>query len=123
MTRLTQAARLLRTQLQQDLRLRRGAAPCACQSVCVCSPARPLTRARFTDRPRRPQIHFRPLHLEEYDDCIEFTTEKGVFVVPIKANIPTMSSKVPTNIDFGFCPVQETETKTFAATRCHGLAA
>ena len=82
----------------------------------MCSPARPLTRARFTDRPRRPQIHFRPLHLEEYDDCIEFTTEKGVFVVPIKANIPTMSSKVPTNLDFGFCPVQETETKTFAVT-------
>ena len=40
-------------------------------------------------------------------------TEKGTFVVPIKAHIPQMHSTVPTNLDFGFCPVSETERQTF----------
>ena len=56
---------------------------------------------------------FRPIRLEAYDDCIEFMTEKGSFVVPIRAATPTISSNVPTNLDFGFCPVNETGTKTF----------
>ena len=51
--------------------------------------------------------------MEEYDDCIEFTTEKGTFVVPIRAAIPRISSHVPSNLDFGFCPVLETATSTF----------
>ena len=63
-----------------------------------------------------PQIHFRPIHLEAYDDCVEFATEKGTFIVPIRACIPQVHSHVPTNLDFGFCPVQEVETKTFNVT-------
>ena len=59
------------------------------------------------------QVHFRPIRLEEYDDCIEFLTDKGSFIVPIRAAIPAMSSAVPGNLDFGFCPVQETGVKTF----------
>ena len=47
---------------------------------------------------------FRPIRLETYDDAIEFMTEKGSFIVPIYADIPTISSAVPTNLDFGFCP-------------------
>ena len=33
--------------------------------------------------------------------------------VPIKATIPRISSSVPENLDFGFCPCRETGTKTF----------
>ena len=62
------------------------------------------------------QVHFRPLRLEAYDDCIEFTTDTGSFVVPIKASIPQVSTQIPDNIDFGFCPVNETDTKTFLVT-------
>jgi hypothetical protein len=85
----------------------------------------------YAPRPRLPtQIHFRPILLEEYDDCIEFTTEKGVFVVPIRAHIPQMHSYVPTNLDFGFCPVQETYAAAymrshaaFAHTPSHAASA
>jgi len=62
------------------------------------------------------QITFRPLRLEEYDDCIEFMTDTGSFVVPIRANIPRISSHVPTNLDFGFCPVNDIEKRTFQVT-------
>ena len=58
-------------------------------------------------------MSFRPIRLEEYDDTIQFFTEKGSFVVPIKAYIPHISSRVPENLDFGFCPCRETGTKTF----------
>jgi hypothetical protein len=33
--------------------------------------------------------------------------------VPIRADIPCISSRVPENLDFGFCPCRETGTKTF----------
>ena len=54
------------------------------------------------------QISFRPIRLEEYDDVVQFFTEKGSFVVPISAAIPRISSKVPEHLDFGFCPCAET---------------
>ena len=56
---------------------------------------------------------FRPIKLEEYDDGITFITDKGSFVVPIRAAIPAISSKVPDHLDFGFTPCQETGVKTF----------
>ena len=62
------------------------------------------------------EVHFRPIRLEEYDDVVEFLTEKGSFVVPIGAAIPQISSHVPTNLDFGFCPIAETGVKTFLVT-------
>ena len=62
------------------------------------------------------QISFRPIRLEEYDDVVQFFTEKGSFVVPISAAIPRISSKVPEHLDFGFCPCAETGTKTFLVT-------
>ena len=62
------------------------------------------------------EVHFRPIRLEEYDDVVEFLTEKGSFVVPIGAAIPQISSHVPTNLDFGFCPIAETGVKTFVVT-------
>ena len=77
-------------------------------------PRRPRARARPADRAvRSPQVSFRPIRLEEYDDTIQFFTEKGSFVVPIKAYIPRISSRVPESLDFGFCPCRETGTKTF----------
>ena len=77
-------------------------------------PRRPRARARPADRAvRLPQVSFRPIRLEEYDDTIQFFTEKGSFVVPIKAYIPRISSRVPESLDFGFCPCRETGTKTF----------
>ena len=77
-------------------------------------PRRPRARARPADRAvRSPQVSFRPIRLEDYDDTIQFFTEKGSFVVPIKAYIPRISSRVPESLDFGFCPCRETGTKTF----------
>ena len=60
------------------------------------------------------QVIFRPLLLESYDDCITFFTEKGSFSVPIRAAIPCIHSRVPDQVDFGFCPVQESGAKTFS---------
>jgi len=62
------------------------------------------------------RIAFRPIRLEECEDSIEFTNEKGSFVVPIRAAVPKSSSKVPTNLDFGFTPVNETVAKSFVIT-------
>jgi len=59
------------------------------------------------------QVIFRPVLLEAYDDFVTFFTEKGSFVVPIRAAIPCIHSKVPEQVDFGFCPVQESGVKTF----------
>ena len=36
--------------------------------------------------------------------------------MPIGAAIPQISSHVPTNLDFGFCPIAETGVKTFLVT-------
>lgn len=59
-------------------------------------------------------VSFRPIKLEEYDDCVQFWNEKGSFVVPVRAWIPKVSTCVPESLDFGFCPVKETAVKTFA---------
>ena len=62
------------------------------------------------------EVSFRPQLLEPYDEVIEFTTDTGSFVVPIRAMIPTVACHVPTHLDFGFCPVNDVETRSFHVT-------
>lgn len=59
------------------------------------------------------EISFRPIRKEAYDDFIEVLTSKGSMFIQIKATIPSTELAVPSNLDFGFWPVNERTTQTF----------
>jgi hypothetical protein len=55
------------------------------------------------------QIAFRPVKLVPYSDEVRIITDQGSFSVPITASTPTARVKVPVQLDFGFCAVDEVQ--------------
>lgn len=53
------------------------------------------------------EVVFRPIILEEYEECIEFTTTLGTFSIPIAATLLSRSFSIPPHFEFGFCPTME----------------
>jgi hypothetical protein len=72
-----------------------------------------LTSISLSSSSYQLDVIFRPITLEEYDDYVEFTTEKGSFKVPIIARIAKLALDVPSLQDFGHCPVNEVVERTF----------
>lgn len=53
------------------------------------------------------QITFRPIKLVPYSDDVKLITDQGSFSVAICASIPQAVVKIPVQLDFGFCAVNE----------------
>jgi hypothetical protein len=53
------------------------------------------------------QITFRPIKLVPYSDDVKIITDDGSFSVAICASIPQALVKIPVQLDFGFCAVNE----------------
>lgn len=61
------------------------------------------------------EVTFRPILKQAYEDVIECTTDKGKFIVPIKATVPHLDLELSNNglVEFGMCPVHEITARTF----------
>lgn len=52
-------------------------------------------------------VTFRPLEKGQYEDCIEFETNEGIFSVPMRAVLPKADVAVPDHLKFGMCAVKD----------------
>ncbi|KAL0233458.1 hypothetical protein PCE1_001973 [Barthelona sp. PCE] len=55
-------------------------------------------------------LKFRPIKMEPVKDFIEFKTERGSFFIKAVAYTPRLSFTIPSDLEFGFVSVNETET-------------
>eukprot|EP00163_Fabomonas_tropica_P000177 TRINITY_DN10121_c0_g1_i2.p1 TRINITY_DN10121_c0_g1~~TRINITY_DN10121_c0_g1_i2.p1 ORF type:complete len:1868 (-),score=465.54 TRINITY_DN10121_c0_g1_i2:72-5675(-) len=64
-----------------------------------------------------PEVKFRPIKSEEYQDFIEVTVMTSLgedhFYVPLNATLPVSALVIPEKFDFGTCPANETQEGTF----------
>jgi cilia- and flagella-associated protein 65 len=58
-------------------------------------------------------ITFRPVAKESYDDVVEFVSSFGTFKIPITATLPAYVVDFPSEVDFGYSPINETAKFNF----------
>lgn len=56
---------------------------------------------------RTLDVNFRPIKFEEYHDFIVLETQAGRLAVRVSAYLPTLSLKLPSQLDFNYCPAKE----------------
>ncbi|KAL9957579.1 hypothetical protein ACROYT_G034498 [Oculina patagonica] len=66
-------------------------------------------------------VTFRPLEKGQYEDCIEFETNEGIFSVPMRAVLPKADIAVPDSLKFGMCAVKDCVDVTFHITNTSEL--
>lgn len=58
-------------------------------------------------------VTFRPLEKGQYEDCIEFETNEGIFSVPMRAVLPKADIALPDSLKFGMCAVKDSVEVVF----------
>lgn len=66
-------------------------------------------------------VTFRPLEKGQYEDCIEFETNEGIFSVPMRAVLPKADIAVPDFLKFGMCAVKDCIEVMFQITNTSEL--
>lgn len=66
-------------------------------------------------------VTFRPLEKGQYEDCIEFETNEGIFSIPIRAVLPKADIAVPESLKFGMCAVKDSVQVVFQITNTSEL--
>ncbi|TPX42831.1 hypothetical protein SeLEV6574_g05387 [Synchytrium endobioticum] len=61
-------------------------------------------------------IRFSPAKHERYHDTVEFMTACGTFIVDLIGALPQHKLVFVERIDFGYCPIRETTTKSIQVT-------
>ncbi|KAJ7389222.1 hypothetical protein OS493_032690 [Desmophyllum pertusum] len=66
-------------------------------------------------------VTFRPLEKGQYEDCIQFEANDGLFSVPMRAVLPKADIAVPDSLKFGMCAVKDCVQVVFQITNTSEL--